>query len=357
MPMPAPHAAPSPPVPSARAPSPARRRAAPSPAAWTLPPQPVVVITGASRGLGYATALAFARQGARLVLGARSADTLATAALACRAAGGTALGVPTDVTEARAVQALATAAIAHFGRIDVWINAAGASALGRFDRTPLAAHRRVIDTALCGALHGAYTVLPHFRARGQGVFIQPVGLNAWVPRPDATAANAAQAGLRGLCSSLRADMAPWPGVQVCEVLTSAIDTPGWRLQANYTGRRVRPAGPLLDAHRVAQVLLAVARRPRAHTRVGWPVWPARWGQALLPATWQRGWRWAQALLRRRAPAAPGTAGHLFAPAQGLPEADGGLRSQARERRAQAALWGVAALGLAWWATRRWQRRP
>lgn len=355
--MPALHAAsPTPSSPALR-PSPARSRATPRPALHALPAQPVVVITGASRGLGYATALAFARQGARLVLGARSADTLATVALACRAAGGTALGVPTDVTEARSVQALATAAIAHFGRIDVWINAAGACALGRFDRTPLAAHRRVIDTALCGALHGAYTVLPHFRARGQGVFIQPVGLNAWVPRPEATAANAAQAGLRGLCESLRAEMAPWPGVQVCEVLASAIDTPGWRLQANYTGRRVRPAGPLLDVHRVAEVLLAVARRPRPHTRVGWPVWPARWGQALLPAAWQRGWRWMQALLRRRAPPAPGTAGHLFAPAQGLPEADGGYRSRAQERRVQATLFGVAALGLAWWALRRWQQRP
>src|SRR5215212_5299505 len=100
----------------------------------------VVVVTGASSGAGRAIALAFARTGAQLVLAARREQTLAEVVAECEEAGGRALAVPTDVTDASAVQQLADAAVNYGGRIDVWVNNAGVLAAGRFEETPISVH-------------------------------------------------------------------------------------------------------------------------------------------------------------------------------------------------------------------------
>src|ERR687896_612241 len=106
----------------------------------------VVVITGASSGIGRATGLVFARQGGRVVLAARRAGALEELAGDCQAAGGQALAVPTDVTDEAAVAELARRAVERFGRIDIWVNNAGVYLLGLLEATPPEAFRRVLET-------------------------------------------------------------------------------------------------------------------------------------------------------------------------------------------------------------------
>jgi NAD(P)-dependent dehydrogenase (short-subunit alcohol dehydrogenase family) len=128
----------------------------------------VVVVTGASSGIGRATGLAFAERGAQVVVAARRVDALEELARECQAAGGQALAVPTDVTDEAAVTALARRAVERFGRIDIWVNNAGVYLLGSLEATPPEAFRQVLETNFFAYVHGARAVLPHFRNQGHG---------------------------------------------------------------------------------------------------------------------------------------------------------------------------------------------
>ena len=313
----------------------------------------VVVLTGASSGIGRATAHALAQHGASIVLAARDRAALDAVAAECAQYGVDTLVVPTDVTDADAVRALADAAIARFGHIDAWINNVGIGAVGLFDATPMQAHRRVIESNLIGHMNGAHAVLPHFKERGRGTLVNMISLGGFVSAPYASAYTASKFGLRGFSESLRGELSGLRDVHVCEVFPTFVDTPGMTHGANYTGRQLGAPPPLVDPRRVATALatLALARRPRARTYIGGPALPGILAHALAPNLVVRTMMLGMKLALGRAEPASVTDGNLHTPSRGH-AVDGGFREANRPTPetamsiAAVALGGIALLAMA-----------
>lgn len=228
-----------------------------------------VVIIGASSGIGRATALAFAKAGAALILVARRETVLQELAFECRQQGGpTAVAVKADVTVAGSLQEVVDAALQATGKIDVWINNVGIGAVGHFDKIPLEVHHQVINASLIGHFNGTYAVLPVFKQQQYGVLINTISVGGWVPEPYAVAYTASKYGLRGFSESLRCELRHWPGIAVCDVFPSYIDTPGFQHGANYTGRKLKPVPPVFSANLVAKTMVALAKHPKDSATIG-----------------------------------------------------------------------------------------
>jgi short-subunit dehydrogenase len=229
---------------------------------------PVVVITGASSGIGRATALRFAAEGARLVLAARRAAELDRLAEQCRRTGGEAASAPTDVTDADAVQRLADLAVSRWGRLDVWVNNAAVNAFSRFGEEPAEVPRRVLEVNALGQLHGARSALPHLRDQGRGVLINVGSVLSVLPSPYQAAYVMSKHAVRALSACLRQELHDVPGVRVCTVMVAAVDTPLFDAAANHTGWGLRPLTPTYTPERVAAAIVDCARRPRDEVHVG-----------------------------------------------------------------------------------------
>lgn len=214
-----------------------------------FPSSPVVVITGASSGLGDATARLLAARGARLVLAARRTDRLDALAAELRSGGAQAIAVACDVTRVSAVEALAQAAVERFGRIDVWVNNAGIMPL-----SPLAERRidewdATIDVNLKGVLYGIAAALPVFQAQASGHFINiasVAGLKVF--SPIGSVYSATKFAVRALSEGLRAEVGPTirtttisPGAVESELQTHSTHAPtAQAVQAFYKANQIGP---------------------------------------------------------------------------------------------------------------------
>ena len=317
----------------------------------------VVVVTGASSGIGRATALAFAEKGANLVLAARREWALREVAAECEQRGARALVVPTDVTDEAAVQELAGSAVGHFGRIDVWVNNAAVTLFARFEDAPPADYRRVIETNLFGYVHGARAAMPLFYRQGSGVLINVGSIMSKVPAPYASAYVVSKHGVRALGECLRQEvvLAGADDVHVCTVMPATIDTPFFQHAANYTGRAVKAMPPVYPAEDVAEKIVDLAQRPEREVVVGNAGRLMELQQTLAQGMTERTLATLIDEQHLADEPAPPTPGNLFAPVGEGTGVSGGWRSDggsSRSRKLAATLLVSLPAVLAW---RRYQQ--
>jgi short-subunit dehydrogenase len=272
-----------------------------------------IVVTGASSGAGRATAIQFARHGAKIVLAARNLEALHEVEAICREMGALALAVKTDVTDAEAMKTLAATAAEFGGSIDVWVNNAGVLAAGEFTETPIEIHEQVIRTNLMGYIHGAHAVVPYFKKQQYGVLINNISVGGWFPVPYGLGYSASKFGLRGYSEALRGELSQYRNIHICDLFPAFLDTPGIQHAANYSGKILRPAPPVYDPQKVARSIVSVAQHPKKSV-VGSVSNLLRLAHFLLPAVTRSVTARVMNAYLKNADASPETSGNLFAPA-------------------------------------------
>jgi short-subunit dehydrogenase len=272
----------------------------------------VVVITGATSGLGRATAHALAEHRARLVLAARDAGALAEVVEECAQRGGVATAVPTDVGDVAAVERLAGVAVTRFGAIDCWINAAAGLVAGPLHASPLEELDRLVATNVRGTLLGSRIALEQFELQGQGTLINVSSVLGLIPNPLVPAYAMSKFAIRGMTLSLRLAYTSHPDIHVCTVLPGPLDTPMFERAANHTGRTLRAVPPACAPERAAAAVVRCVRRPRRQVIVGWVSRSVVAAHRVAPAATEAiAARYAATNLVRREAALP-TPGGLFA---------------------------------------------
>lgn len=230
--------------------------------------QQVIVVTGASSGIGLATALAAADAGAKVVLTARSEKTLADIASEITQSGGAAIAVAADVADRTALDAVACAAIESFGRIDTWVNDAGVSIYGRLDEISDEDSRRLFETNFWGVVYGSLIALPHLRANG-GALINIGSEASEAALPLQGMYSASKHAVKGYTDALRieldADGAP---VSVTLIQPTAVNTPYPEHAANYLSQEPKLPTPQLEPEKVASAILDAAVKPARDVKVG-----------------------------------------------------------------------------------------
>ncbi len=221
------------------------------------------------------------------MLVARSAEGLDEVARECRAAGARPLVVPTDVSDEQAVERVVAQAVEEFGRIDAWVTCAAVWSYGRFEDTPSAVFRRIVETTLLGQIHAARSVLPRFRAQGCGVLVNAASLYGRLSSPYVAPYVTSKWGLVGFSEVLRQELRDAPGIAVCTILPGAVDTPIYRHAANYVGREIRPLPPVTSPERVVAAIVRAVDRPKARIVVGRTQRLGVWAHDLTPRLYDR----------------------------------------------------------------------
>ncbi|MGH8214853.1 MAG: SDR family oxidoreductase [Rhodanobacteraceae bacterium] len=325
----------------------------------------VAVVTGASAGVGRATAIAFAKHGARVALLARGKEGLESTRREIELAGGEALAIPADVADAKAVEAAADKVEAELGPIDVWVNNAMVTIFAPVSEIDPEEFKRVTEVTYLGGVYGTMAALKHMRQRDRGTIVQVSSALAYRSIPLQSAYCGAKHALVGFLDSLRSELIhEGSGVRVTSVQMPALNTPQFGWARNKMPKRPQPVPPIFQPEVAADAILYAASHNRRNVPVGSSTWKAEWGQKFFPGLLDRYLGRTAYKGQQSGDADPhDRPDNLFTPVAGDPGSHGRFDAQAKaispalwfEENRGPVLGGVALLGalaaLGWYGAR------
>ena len=230
-----------------------------------------VVITGASAGLGRATAREFGKRGANVGLLARGVEGLAGAKREIASLGGSALAIPTDVSDPEAVEHAAAAVEERFGPIDIWVNNAMASVFSRVSEMRPEEYKRVTEVTYLGVVYGTLAALKRMLPRNRGMIVQVGSALAYRSIPLQSAYCAAKHAIAGFTDSLRCELIhDRSGVRVTMVQMPALNTPQFGWVKSRLPHKAKPVPPIFQPEVGARAIYWAAHHRRRELYVGWP---------------------------------------------------------------------------------------
>jgi len=244
----------------------------------------IVVVTGASAGLGRAIVRAFAQEGAHVGLIARGRDGLEGACREVEELGGKAVVYPADVADATQVEDAAAAIEDQLGPIDVWVNNAMTSVFSPIKEMTAAEFKRVTEVTYLGYVYGTLAALKRMLPRDHGTIVQVGSALAYRGIPLQAAYCAAKHAVQGFMDSLRCELLhDHSHVQVISVQMPALNTPQFRWVKSRLPRKAQPVPPIYQPEVGAAAVVWAAHHPRRELYVGWPTVKVIVGNKIVPA--------------------------------------------------------------------------
>ena len=293
----------------------------------------VAVITGASAGIGRATAQEFARRGCSIALIARGREGLEATAREVRELGGEALVIPADVADADAVEKAADLTVEELGGIDIWVNNAFAGIFSRFMDMSLEEFRRVVDVTFMGQVHGTRAALKHMRTKDSGSIVLVGSALAYRGIPLQSAYCASKHALQGFHDSVRVELlAEDSHVRITMVQLPGVNTPQFDWIRAHTQGRPKPVGAVYQPEVAALAIWKAAQSSRKEWIVGAPAYQAIFGDKLMsPALDMQLARGGIEAQQDKEPLEADRKDNLFEPVPGDRGAHGRFDDQAKSR--------------------------
>jgi NAD(P)-dependent dehydrogenase (short-subunit alcohol dehydrogenase family) len=276
----------------------------------------VVVITGATSGIGRETAREFARAGARVVAAGRRTSRLQKLKSEIETTGGEALAVQTDVAEQAQVERLVEKAEQRFGQINILVNNAGVGITARFEEQSLKDFRRVMEVNFWGAVYACKAVVPRMRTQHTGgVIINVSSILGKRGMPFETAYCASKFALAGFSEALRTEVMS-DGIDVSTIFPGAVESEIWESAANKTGLEMPNVLPKFPARELARIIVQDARFPQPELVMALDAQMINFFSRLMPGVVDRLLGWSLPFLeglRQSTPQSVATSGNLYRP--------------------------------------------